>query len=151
MQNFLGGKIGGLKGLPQFVSCEVIFRRVLRGMDVDGVLEADGEMFLEIMERRRTEFDLFVSEVLLVPLIGNADLPALFPVRRLRYFRLLFFYDQKLIQVAIRVALFEVRNAVRAFAGPARKQVLGGLVLFLEENVDFAWMGHLPKIYYIDF
>lgn len=128
-----------------------MLRRVLGCLDVDGVLEADGEMFLEIVERRRGEFDWLVREVLLILLIGNADLPALFFIGRLRYFWLLFFYDQKLIQVAIRVALFEIRNAVGAFAGPAREQVLGGLVLFLEENVDFAWMGHLPKIYYIDF
>lgn len=120
-------------------------------MDVDGVLEADGEMFLEIVERRRAEFDLFVCEVLLILLIGNAGLPALFFIGRLRYFWLLFFYDQKLIQVAIRVPFFEVRNAVGAFAGPAREQVLSRLVLFLEENVDLAWMGHLPKNYYIDF
>lgn len=128
-----------------------MFRRVLGCLDVDGVLEADGEMFLEIVERRRGEFDWLVREVLLILLIGNAGLPTLFFIGRLRYFWLLFFYDQKLIQVAIRVALFEVRNAVGAFAGPAREQVLGGLVLFLEENVDFAWMGHLPKNYYIDF
>ena len=49
---------------------------ILRGMDVDGVLEADGEMFLEIVERRRAEFGLLLSEVLLIALIGNTDLLA---------------------------------------------------------------------------
>lgn len=49
---------------------------ILRGMDVDGVLEADGEMFLEIVVRRRAEFGLLLSEVLLIALIGNTDLLA---------------------------------------------------------------------------
>lgn len=120
--------------------------RVFGCLDVDGVPEADGEMFLEIVERRRAEFDLFLREVLLILLIGNAVRPALFFVRRLRYFWLLFFYDQKLIQIAIRVAFFEVWNAVGAFIRSTREQVLGGLVLFLKENVDFAWMGHLAKM-----
>ncbi len=64
------------------------------------------------------------------------------PVQGLRLGLLL---GQKLIEVAIRISLFEVGDAVGTVVEPARQQVFGGLVLLLKENVDLARLVHPQK------
>lgn len=113
--------------------------------DLDGVAEGDSEVLLEVMERGGAEPRLLLREVFLVLLALEAGILALLLIGPVHGLRLGLLLGQKLVEIAIRISLLEVGDAVGTVVQPARQQVLGGLVLLLKENVDLARLVHPQK------
>jgi len=145
VQYFLGGDARIFEDLPQLDRDDLMLAGEVGVGDLDGVAQRDREVLLEVVERWGAESRLLLREVLLVPLALEAGILALLVIGPVQGLRLGLLLGQKLIEVAIRISLFEVGDAVGTVVEPARQQVFGGLVLLLKENVDLARLVHPQK------